>query len=90
MQCLPTGEEFLLSQCHHILGYTYRFKGEWKKAIHYFEAALGIASSFNWYLELALNHYALGWLFLGLAEDWFHNATIRIERAKSHVVDTPT
>ena len=54
-----------------------------------FEAALGIAPSFNWYLELALNYCALAWLFLSLAEDWFHNATTHIGRAKSHVVDIP-
>ena len=90
MQCLPkTGEEFLLSQCYRILGCTYRSKGEWNMAIHHFEATFGIASSFGWDLELALNHYDLAWLSLGLAEDEFDNATTHIEQAKSHVVVYP-
>ena len=45
---LEKGEEFLVCRCHRVLGEIYRSKGGAEKAIHHFEMALGIASSFNW------------------------------------------
>jgi len=57
------GEQFLVCGSHHVLGDIYRSKGEWEKAISHFEAALGIASPFNWRNELFWVHYSLAILF---------------------------
>jgi len=79
------GDQSLVYESHHILGKMYYSKGEWEKAIHHYEAALGIASSFNWNSHLFLVHHALAKLFLD--EDRFDDAYTHIERAKLHTVD---
>ena len=79
------GERFLVCQSHRLLGEIYRFKDEREKAIYHFEAALGIASSFNLHEELFWVHYELARLFFD--EDGFDGAHAHIERAKSHAVD---
>jgi tetratricopeptide (TPR) repeat protein len=63
----------------------YHSKGEREKAIYHFEAALGIASSFNWHDQLFWIHYSLAELFLD--EGRFDDAHAHVERAKSHAVD---
>jgi len=79
------GEQFKVCLCHRVLGGIYCSKGEAGKASHHFEAALGIASSFNWHDELFWSHYALAQLFFdqGRVDD----AYIHIEHAKSHTVN---
>jgi len=79
------GEEFLVHESHRILGYIYRSKNKREKAIYHFEAALGIASSFDWHDSLFRVHYDLAELFFG--EGGFNNAHAHIEQAKSHAVD---
>ena len=79
------GQELLLCQIHRVLGKICRSKGEKKKAIHNFETAIGIASPPNWHDSLFWNHYDLAELFYGEGE--FDDATLHIERAKSHVID---
>jgi len=74
------GDQFPVCDCHTILGYTYRSRGKAEKAIHHFETALGIASSFNWDTHLFWNHYSLAELFFD--EGRFGDAYIHIERAK--------
>ena len=81
------GEQFLVCDGHRILGNISRSKGNTKKAIHHFEVALGIASSFNWHDVLFWIHYALAQLFL--REGRFDDVQTRIERTKSHAVDNP-
>jgi len=81
------GEEFLVCESHHVLGSAYCFKRKWRKAIHHFEVALGIASSLN------LNH-SLFWLHLSLAdllstEGKFDDAHAHIGRAMSYAADIP-
>jgi len=79
------GHQSLVCESHHILGKIYYSKGEREKAIHHFEVALGIASSFNWHDPLFWIHHSLAWLFLG--EDRFNDAHAHVEQAKSHAVN---
>ena len=78
-------DQFRVCQSHRVLGEIYSFKGERDKAIHHFEAALGIASSFNWQLELFWVHYSLARLSFNQGK--FDDADAHIERAKLHAVD---
>ena len=79
------GEEFLVCQSHRALGQIHRSRGDKEKAVFHFEAALRIASPFDWHDELFWNHYILARLFC--EEDEFDDANAHIERAKSHAVD---
>ena len=51
------GEQYLACRCHRILGDIYGSKGNMAKAVHHFEVALGIASSFNWHDQLFWIHF---------------------------------
>ena len=82
---LEKGQEFRVCQCHRVLGDIYCSKGKKKKAIHHYETALGIASSFGWDGELCWIHYSLAKLFF--AQGRPDDANTHIERAKSHAVD---
>ena len=85
---LGKGEhQFLLCKCHRLLGLIHRSKGETEKAIDHFETALGIASSFDWHIQLFWNHYSLAVLFFG--GNRFGDAHAHVERAKSHAVNDP-
>jgi tetratricopeptide (TPR) repeat protein len=77
------GREFLVSDSHRVLGEIYRSKGEREKAIHHFEAALEIASAFNWDNTLFWIHDSLAMLFLD--EDEFDDADAHVEQAELHV-----
>jgi tetratricopeptide (TPR) repeat protein len=79
------GQEYRLCESHRTLGNIYTSKGEREKAIHHFETALGIASSFNWHDLLFWIHYDLAQLFS--EESKFDDAHAHIEQAKSHVVN---
>ena len=79
------GQEFQVCNSHRLLGNVYHSKGEREKAIYHFEAALGIASSFDWHGHLFWIHYSLAKLFFD--EDRFDDAHARIEQAKSHAVN---
>jgi tetratricopeptide (TPR) repeat protein len=79
------GQEYLVCRSHRLLGDIYRSKGDGKKAIHHFEAALTIASPFNWHDEQFWIHYCLVNLFLD--QDDFDNAQAHIKQAKLHVVN---
>ena len=63
----------------------YYTKGEKEKAIHHFDIALAIASSFNWSNQLFLVHWYLALLFLDDGE--FDNANAHLEQAKPHVIN---
>jgi len=56
-----------------------------EKTVHHFEAALEIASSFDWHEPFWI-HHRLAWLFSN--EGRFDDAHAYIERAKSHTVDS--
>ena len=79
------GDQFGVSQCHRLLGLVYSDKHETEKAIHHYETALGIASSFNWPEEQFWNHFNLARLLLG--ENRFGNAHAHARQAKSHAIN---
>jgi len=78
-------QQFNLCQCHRVLGTIYSSKDETEKAVHHFELALGIASSFDWSGELFWSCYALAELFFDQGR--LDDAHAHIERAKSHAVN---
>ena len=79
------GKQLRVCQCHRILGQIYSDKHETKKAIHHYETALGIASSFNWNKELFWSHFLLATLFLD--ESRFSDTHAHTQRAQSHAVN---
>ena len=79
-----TDDQFLLCDSHQALGNIYRSKGETGKAIHHFQVALGIASSFGWHDFLFWTNHSLAWLFLDKGR--FDDAQAHVDRAKSHAV----
>jgi len=82
---LEEDQQFLVCGSHHVLGDIYRSKGDREEAISHYEAALGIASSFNWHEDLFWVHHSLARLFFD--EDRFDDAHAHVERAKPHAVD---
>lgn len=82
---LPDSRQFEASQGRRVLGDICRPKGETEKAVNHFEAALRIASSFNWHHRQLRILYSLAALFCH--QGWFDDAHIRIERSKSYAVD---
>jgi len=79
------GQEYLVCQSHRALGNVYQSKGEMEKAIHHFQLALGIASSFNWHIDLFWVHYELAELFR--REGRFDDAQAHVEHAKSYAAN---
>ena len=79
------GQQFRVYNCHRALGEIYRFKGEIGKAVHHYELALGIASSFNWHHDLFLVHYDLAEMFRN--EGRLDDAQVHVEHARSHAAD---
>jgi len=79
------GDQYQVCVSHRILGCIYQSKGETEKAIHHYEAALEIASSFDRFDELFWSHLELAELFL--AKSRFDDAQAHIGRATSHVAD---
>ena len=77
-----TGKQYMVCDSHQALGIIYNTKGETKKAIHHFEAAFGIASTFNWHDHLFWANYGLALLFL--SEDRFEDAHTHAEHARLH------
>ena len=79
------GQEFIVCQSHYVLGHVYRSKGKREEAVRHFEAALAIATPFNWPDQQFFNHYSLAQLSLDEGE--FSDANVHVERAKSHAVN---
>jgi tetratricopeptide (TPR) repeat protein len=82
---LDQGREYWVCGCHRLLGLVYNYKGERGKAIQHSEAAIRIASPFDWHEQLCWAHFALAQLFENKNE--FDNAQSHIEEAKLHAVD---
>jgi tetratricopeptide (TPR) repeat protein len=79
------GEQWEVCECYRVLGDIYYSRGEIQKAADHLEAALGIASPFNWHFQLLWIHYSLANLaFDRSMPDAVHS---HIESAKSHAVD---
>ena len=82
---LDQGREYWICRSHRLLGLVYQSRGKREKAIEHSEAAIGIASSFDWHDELFWTHLSLTLLFCD--ENEFDNAQSHIEQAKSHAID---
>ena len=82
---LDQGREYWVCRSHRLLGNIYRAMGERGKAIQHLQAAIGIASPFDWHDHLFWSHRALVELFCDGNE--FDNAQSHVERSKLHVVD---
>ena len=78
-------QEYLACSHHRVLGRIFGSKGERREAIHHFETALRIASSFNWCEALFWTHHDAAELFDNQGE--LEDANSHIERAKSYAVD---
>jgi tetratricopeptide (TPR) repeat protein len=79
------GQELLACQVHQVLAKIYQSKGEKKKAIRHFGAAIGIASPSNWHHDLFWNYLSLARLFRDEGE--FDDASAHTEQAKSHATN---
>ena len=82
-----TGDEFRVCESHKTLGNIYRSKGEIEKAVHHYEAALRIASSFDWRGQLPEIHLSLVMLFLDKGR--FDSVHVHAESAKLYAVNDP-
>ena len=82
-----TGYQFLVCDSHKVLGNIYRSKGETEKAVHHLEAALRIASSFDWHHRLFDIHLSLAMLVGD--EGKLDSAHVHAERAKLYAVNNP-
>jgi len=78
-------DQSLVSQCHRVLRLIHSSKRETEKAIDSFEAALKIASSFDWHFEQFWNHCGLAELFFNQGR--FNDSDTHVERAKLHAVN---
>ena len=79
------GQEPLVCGLHQILGRIYRYEREEQKAIHHFETALRLASTYNGRDEPFQIHCYLADLFRNKGE--FDDANAHTERANSHAID---
>ena len=79
------GQEILVCRLHRVLGKVFQSKGEKQKSIHHYEAAIGIASPFNWCDELFWNHHDLARSFAEGGQ--YDDATAHATQAKSYAVN---
>ena len=82
-----TDNQFLVCESHKVLGDVYQSKGKIGKAVHHYEAALEIASSFDWHTQLFAIHTFLAMLFGD--EGRIDSADVHAEHAKSYAVNNP-
>jgi len=82
---LGQSDQFVVCECHRVLGNIYHSKGEDEKAISHLETAIGIASSFNWQEQLFWTHYSMAELLSVLRR--FDDAYVHIKHAKSHMAN---
>ena len=84
---LDASKKFQVCESHQVLGTIYQSKGEIEKAIHHYEAALAIASSFDWHSQLSEIHACLAMLFF--CEHRLDSAHVHAERTKLYAVNNP-
>ena len=84
---LDKGDQFHLCDCYLLLGNIYCSRGETEKAIDHYEAALRIASAFNWHDSVFWIHHSLADLLF--EENRFGDAHIHAEHAKSQAINNP-
>jgi hypothetical protein len=77
---LGDGVEFLICLSHRILGDVCRCHGKKEKAIYHLETALGVATPFNWHMQLFCIHHRLPWLFYNRGD--FDSAQVHLSHEK--------
>ena len=82
-----TDNQLFIYNFHRILGLICRSKGETGKAVHHLEAALEIASSFDWHAQLFEIHLSLVMLFFD--EGRLNSANFHAECTKLYTVNNP-
>ena len=82
---LDQGREYWVCDSHRLLSEIHRSKGEKGKSIHHCEAALEIASPFDWHDQLFWIHYSLAWLFYDVNN--FDKSQAHIKQSKPYAVD---
>ena len=80
------GSKFLVCRCQHVLGLICYSRGEAGKAVHHFEAALGVASSFGGHHQVLLIRICLA--RLSLEHGKLDDAQIHIGQAKPLVANS--
>ena len=76
-------DQYLVCQCHSILGDICQNKGEMEKAIEHVKVALGVASSFSWGDRQFWIYHSLVYLFGD--EGRFDDAQAHVEHTKLHM-----
>jgi tetratricopeptide (TPR) repeat protein len=84
---VPDNEQFPVCEGHRVLGNICHSKGEMEAAINHFEAALKVASLFNWHTQQFSVLHSLAKLFCDQGR--FDEAHTCAERAKSHTANEP-
>ena len=79
------GQGLETCRSHRILGDIHSSKGEREKAIHHYEVALGIATSFDWRTPMFWIQYSMAFLFY--REDMLEDAGAHLTQAKLTAVD---
>ncbi|KAF9785563.1 hypothetical protein BJ322DRAFT_839464 [Thelephora terrestris] len=82
---LDKRRELWICESHSLLGDICRKKGKREKAIQHYEAAISIASPFDWHNTLFWTHWSLARLFF--IEDEFGDAQSHTDQSKLHAVD---
>jgi tetratricopeptide (TPR) repeat protein len=80
-----TDDQHTVCESYRLLGHICSSKGQREKAIKHYEAALEIASLYNWHSQLFWNHHSLAQLFCDQGR--FDDAHTHITHAKSYTTD---
>ena len=79
------GQDYIVIELHRVMCKIHYSKGRKEKAIHHINTAIEIASSPDWDDQLFWAHFDAAILFRDEGE--YDDATVHIERAKSHALD---
>ena len=84
IKLLDQGREYWVCKSHQLLSRIYRSKDERGKAIEHIEAALGIASPFEWHDQLFWIYYSLARLSCAMElQVWIRYQRGQVEEAKA-------
>ena len=82
---LAENNQFILHQCHYLLGRIHHSKGHKEKAVENLEISLGIASSRDWHHDAFSSHKDLVEIYCEMGS--FDDANSHFERARLHTAN---
>ena len=82
---LAENNQFILHQCHYLLGRIHHSKGHKEKAVENLEISLGIASSRDWHHDAFSSHKDLVEIYCEMGR--FDDANSHFERARLHTAN---